>query len=106
MPLSDCHDISGDMLRYKASYNWTYIAADDHKLLLKISHQILPGATIHVYDIFGKIVTDYYDTVRVSSTFVRVLRHPHEIHLMLFEITTCLYEFIRVLHDQFRFCTI
>ena len=21
-PLSDCHDISGDMRRYKASYNW------------------------------------------------------------------------------------
>ena len=30
------------------------------------------GATRHVYDIFGEIVTDYYDIVRVSSTFVRV----------------------------------
>ena len=41
MPLSDCHDISGDMRRYKASYNWAYIAADGHELLLKISGHIL-----------------------------------------------------------------
>ena len=64
------------------------------------------GATRHVYDIFGEIVTDYYHLVRVSSTFVRVLRHPYEIPLILLEITTCLYEFIRVLHDQSRVCTI
>ena len=40
-PLSDCHDISGEMRRYKASYNWAYIAADGHELLLKILGQIL-----------------------------------------------------------------
>ena len=31
-PLSDCHDISGDMQRYKASYNSACIAADVHEL--------------------------------------------------------------------------
>ena len=51
-------------------------------------------------------MTDYYDIVRVSSTFVRVVLHPYEIPSILFEITTCLYDFIRVLHDQFRVCTI
>ena len=40
-PLSDCHDISGDMRRYKASYNSAYIAADGHDLLLKIFGQII-----------------------------------------------------------------
>ena len=64
------------------------------------------GATRHVYDIFGGMVTDYYDLVRVSSTFIRVLRQSYEIPLILFEITTYLYEFIRVLHDQSRVCTI
>ena len=59
-----------------------------------------------MYDIFVEIVTDHYDLVRVSSTFVRVLRHPYEIPSTLFEITTCLYGFIRVLHDQSRVCTI
>ena len=39
--LSDCHDISGDMRRYKASYNSMYIAADGHELLLKNFGQIL-----------------------------------------------------------------
>ena len=34
-PLSACYDISGDKLRYKASYNSAYIAADGHELLLK-----------------------------------------------------------------------
>ena len=38
-PLSDCHDISGDMRRCKASYNSAYIAADGHDLLLKIFGQ-------------------------------------------------------------------
>ena len=33
-PLSDCHDSSGDMRRYKASYNSACIAADGHELLL------------------------------------------------------------------------
>ena len=40
-PLSDCHDISGDTRRYKASYNSAYIAADGHELLLKCFGQIL-----------------------------------------------------------------
>ena len=31
-PLLDCHDISGDMRRYKASYNSSYIVADVHEL--------------------------------------------------------------------------
>ena len=66
------------------------------------------GATRHVYDIFGEIAIDYYDSVQVSSTFARVLRHPYEIPSTLFVITTCacLYGFIRVLHDQPRVCTI
>ena len=83
------------MRRYKASYNWAYIAADGYDFRSNSS----TGDTRHVYDIFGEIVTDYYDIVRVSSTFVRVKRHPCE-------IPTCLYELIRVLHVQFRVCTI
>ena len=59
------------------------------------------GATRHVYDIFGEIVTDYSDIVRVFSTFVRVLRHPYEIPSTFFESTTCFYEFIS-LHNRFR----
>ena len=106
MPLSECHDISGDMRRYKAIYNWAYIAADRHEFCSKFPVKFFYGSTRHVYDIFGEIVTDYYDIVRVSLTFVRVLRHPYEIPSILFEITTCLYEFISVLHDQFRVCTI
>ena len=51
------------------------------------------GATGHVYDIFGEIVTDHY-------IIVRVLQYPYEIPLIVFVITTCLYEFIRVVHDQ------
>ena len=61
----------------------------------KFSVSSFTGSTRHVYD---EIVTDYYDLLRVSSTFVRVLRHPYEIPSILFEITTCLHEFI-------RFCT-
>ena len=30
-PLSDCHDISGDMRRYKASYNSAYMTMDVHE---------------------------------------------------------------------------
>ena len=72
----------------------------------KFSVNSSTSVTRHVYDIFGEIATDYYDPVLVSSTFVRVLRHPYEIPSILFETTTCLYEFIRVLHDPFRVCTI
>ena len=72
----------------------------------KFSVNSSTSATRHVYDIFGEIATNYYDPVRVSSTFVRVLRYPYEILSILFETTTCLYRFIRVLHDQSRVCTI
>ena len=93
-PLSLCDDISGDMRWYKASYNSAYIAADSHELLLKFSVKFLYGWVPHDMStiVFGEIVTDYYDLVRVSSTLqVRVLRHPYEVPSILFEITTCLY---------------
>ena len=41
LSLSDCHNISGGMRRYKASYNLVYITADGRELMLKIFDQIL-----------------------------------------------------------------
>ena len=65
------------------------------------------------YDIFGEIATDYHELVRVSSTLVGVLRYPYEIPSILFEITTCLYEFyyksfarsVSSLYDIVRYTT-
>ena len=74
---------------------------DGHKLLLRSFNQILLQVP---HDM--SIVTDYYDLIQVSLTFVQILRHPYKIPSILFEITMCLYEFIRVLHDQSPVCTI
>ena len=73
---------------------------------LKFSVKFLHGCHTKCLRYFWQNGTDYYDLVRVSPTFVRVLRHPYEIPLILLAITTCLYEFIRVLQDQSRVCTI
>ena len=53
MPLSYCHDISGDMRLCKASYNWAYIAEDGHELLLKIYGQSLQRVPHDMSTIFS-----------------------------------------------------
>ena len=44
--------LSRHFWRYKASYNWAYIAVDGHKLLLKISGQILLRVPLDISTIF------------------------------------------------------
>ena len=57
-PLSDCYDISGDMRRYKASYNSAYRRGWPRVVAQNFRSNSSTGATQHVYDIFGEIVTD------------------------------------------------
>ena len=80
------------MRRYKASFNWAYIAADGHELLLKISGQILPRVP---HDIFGEIVTVYY-----------FLRHLYEFYDMRTRILRYCSRILRVCTSLEEFCTI